>query len=274
MKYFFFITTFFFCQYANAQNKTGELLDKTTAKKYWDSAKIIDLSSMKRQLLLDSALMFDPTNAYYWQQKGMPLFKQQKYELGLPYLDSAVKYDRRRWLPYRAFMKSMFQRSYRNAIEDFNAAKQIDCLAYEMDHPYDFYLSLCYLQLNDFETADFFLTKCIKEREAKFGNKVVHYLHHFYKGVIQMEKEEYENAINSFDVCLKIYPQFSDGKYYKAKCFIKQNNYTTALNILKEAKNNFDQGYTITEDNVIYERYPYQLRPKWIEGMIRWLEKR
>ena len=44
--------------------------------------------------------MFEPTNAYLWQQKAMPFFKQKKYELGLQYLDSAIKYDQTNYEDY------------------------------------------------------------------------------------------------------------------------------------------------------------------------------
>jgi len=78
---------------------------------------------MKRQLYIDSALNIVPKASQLWQQKAMPLFKQKKYEIAMPFLDSAVKYDKtKHWLEYRAFIKCIFQKSYRAAIKDFNLA--------------------------------------------------------------------------------------------------------------------------------------------------------
>ena len=71
---------------------------------------------------IDSALVIRPNDAFLLQQKAMPLFKEKKYELGMIYMDRAVenddKYDK--YLSYRAFIKCIFQKNYREAIEDFD----------------------------------------------------------------------------------------------------------------------------------------------------------
>jgi hypothetical protein len=35
-----------------------------------------------------------------WQQKSMPILKAKKYEVGMKYLDKAVKYNPERWQSY------------------------------------------------------------------------------------------------------------------------------------------------------------------------------
>ena len=64
------------------------------------------------QECLDAGLKKDSTIAYLWQQKAMPYFKARKYEVGMPLIDKAVFYDEKRWLPYRAFIKCIFQKKY------------------------------------------------------------------------------------------------------------------------------------------------------------------
>jgi len=223
---------------------------------------------------LDSAVKADPHNAYFWQQKGMFLFKEKKYELGLPYLDSAVKYNKGEdYLEYRAFMKCIFQRSYRSAIVDFNKAKIENPDGFIMDHEFDFYLGICYLQLNQFDSAETLFTRCIEKEKIRNGETWVHYMNWFYKGIALMEKGSYAKSIDCFDHAIGLYKRFSDAKYYKAICHYRLKDSEKALALFKEAQADLKEGYTINEDNVIYETYPHQVTLKWIENYLHYLDK-
>lgn len=61
------------------------------------------------------------------------------------------------------------------------------------------------------------------------------------------------------------YKQFSDAKYYKAKALDYLGKFEEASILIKEAKNDFEEGYTINEDNVLYEVYPYQINWKLVQ---------
>jgi tetratricopeptide (TPR) repeat protein len=225
------------------------------------------LFSMKRQLYIDSALNIVPKASQLWQQKAMPLFKQKKYEIAMPFLDSAVKYDKtKHWLEYRAFIKCIFQKSYRAAIKDFNLAQKQNGNSYVMDHSYEFYKGLCYLQLNQFDSAEYLIDKVIKE-EIKTRNEA-HHLHWLYLGIVQFEKENYIEAIKSLDSGLKLYPQFPDIQFYKALCLREQKQNKQAVELLLSAKDNLKTGYGINEDNAIYENYPYQINKSMVEAFI------
>jgi tetratricopeptide (TPR) repeat protein len=66
-------------------------------------------------------------------------------------------------------------------------------------------------------------------------------------------------AIAIFDKALKIYPEFSDVKYYKAICWFKQGKPKEEIGaLIGIAKEDAAKGYSINEDNTIYETYPYQ----------------
>src|SRR5690349_15024531 len=97
---FFFIWIASFGQEISLSKSDSAMLDR-----YISGYKSSNIYSTKYQAYLDSLLLLLPTHAYYWQQKGMPLFKQKKYEIGMAFLDSAVKYDSNQWLDYRAFIK-------------------------------------------------------------------------------------------------------------------------------------------------------------------------
>jgi hypothetical protein len=61
--------------------------------------------------------------AYLWQQNQCPIFKAKKYEVGMKYLDKAVKYNPERWQSYRAF-KMYFAKTYKESIIDFEDCKK------------------------------------------------------------------------------------------------------------------------------------------------------
>jgi tetratricopeptide (TPR) repeat protein len=106
------------------------------------------------QNCLDEGLKKDSTIAQLWQQKAMPYFKARKYEVGMQYIDKAVHYDQKEWQPYRAFIKCVFAKTYKDAIVDFEDCIKKNGNGYVMDHTYGFYIGLCYLQLNEYENAE------------------------------------------------------------------------------------------------------------------------
>lgn len=215
---------------------------------------------------IDSALALSPHDAYLWQQRGMPLFKQIKYQQGMPYIDSAVKYDPTEYHPYRAFLKCIFQKDYLGAIEDFTVLQREHPNAGVMDHEFNFYLGLCALQLSQYERAEELFTSCLVH-DRTLGGNWIHPLHLFYQGVARREEGLFASAIISFDSSLTIYPHFSDAKYYKAACLDAIGRHTTADVLRSEAKDDFMAGFTVNEDNAIYERYPYQVEKKWFDGV-------
>ncbi|MEP6929162.1 MAG: tetratricopeptide repeat protein [Flavobacterium sp.] len=215
------------------------------------------------QNCLDEGLKKDSTIAALWQQKAMPYFKARKYEVGMQYIDKAVLYDPKEWQPYRAFIKCIFAKTYKDAIIDFQ-----DCInkygnGYRMDHSYSFYIGLCYLQLNEYEKAEKIFKK-YNDNLFKNRDGLEHPTALFYYGIAKYELKQWTEAIVLFDKALKIYPNFSDAKYYKSICMIKLGANREEIKILyTQAKEDAKIGYTINEDNTIYESYPYQVRWKF-----------
>lgn len=212
---------------------------------------------------INAGLAEDSTIAYLWQQKAMPLFKRRKYELGMQYLDQAVRYDTG-WLDYRAFIKCIFAKTYRSALEDFDACEKLRGNSYVMDHSYHFYKALCYLQLNEYHTALALLKNQTDSLDHAKGTDWAHHLDLFYLGIAYYELQDYAAAVASFDRALSKFSRFSDAKYFKAKCLMLQGNTEKGMALLKEAKADFEKGYAINEDNSFYEDYPYQVNWKLV----------
>lgn len=228
-----------------------------------DSAHSYSYNSPYWSYYIDKGLQKDSTIAYLWQQKAMPLFKQGKYELGMTYLDKAVYYDSSRWLSYRAFIKCIFSKTYEDAIVDFEKCIALEGNSYVMDHSYLFYIALSKIQLNRFQEAELILNDEIKRIEETLGPEWTHHLVLFYYVITLYEQQKYAEAIKAFDKALVRYPKFSDAQYYKFLALHYMNpivNKEASQKLYEEAIKNLKMGYTINEDNAIYERYPYQLR--------------
>jgi len=190
----------------------------------------------------------------------MPLFKQGKYEIGMDFIDKAVKYDRKQWQDYRAFIKCIFAKTYKDAIIDFRDCKVRYGKSYVMDHSYDFYIALSYLQLNEFQRAEVIFKNDIDSLINNKSEDWVHHLDLFYYGISKFEQKKYKEAIEIFNWALKKYPEFSDVQYYKAWCLLELGKNEQAKKLFKDSKQNAENGFSINEDNEVYERYPYQVR--------------
>lgn len=246
----------------NTAFKQPALSDEEIIEKYLkNGAWRLRYFSPEYQMYIDSAIALKPNLAYLHQQKAMPYFKQSKYELGLKSLDRAVELDPKANLDYRAFIKCIFVKSYEASIKDFLQAKELKGEhGVIMDHSYDFYLGLCYLQLGDFSTALNYLERSIEQTKKASGENWVHFLDLFYAGIASQELKRYQESIQYFDKALKPYPNFSDALYYKALSLFRTGQQELAEKTLTECEIEFKKGYTINEDNAMYEKYPYQLK--------------
>jgi tetratricopeptide (TPR) repeat protein len=259
----------------SCEEKQEAILIKTTTKySVIEKDSIIDevfkvvaktrLNSQKRRDVLDSAITKYPSIAFFYQQRAMPLYKQDKDELGLPFLEKAAELNPEKYLDYMAFMKCIFSKNYKASIVDFEKYLNLYGEGYVMDHTYYFYIGISYLQLNEFEKAKSYLEKSILQTETESGRDWVHYLDLMYLGIAKMELKQYEEAILDFDESLLQYENFSDVMFYKAICLFSLGKNEEAKKLVEEAKKELLNGNTINEDNVIYERYPYQIRKSWL----------
>ncbi|WP_299323201.1 tetratricopeptide repeat protein [uncultured Maribacter sp.] len=243
-------------------------IDSIHIREYVEKSFQTPLHSLEHQQYLDSALTIDPANAWLWQQKAMPLYKARKYQLGRPFLEKAVEYAPEKYLDYSGFMRCIFSKDYLKSITEFMRAKKEYGDGYVMDHTYNFYIGLDYLQLNKFSKAKEFLLLSKEQQFHDFPNdtpqEACHYLDWYYLGIADFELGNYEEAITSFDMSLKVYENFADALYFRGRSMTKLGNVEGA----EWEKKAFENGKnTINEDNVIYEIYPYQVFHKLNESV-------
>jgi len=222
------------------------------------------------QLYLDSAISLNPNYAYLYQQKAMPYFRQGKYEAALEILDKAVIVNAQAYIDYRAYMKCIFGSRHKEAILDFIEAKKLKGeKGYVMDHSYDFYIGLCYIQLNEFTKAIEFLKKSIENIEKTSGASWVHWFDYFYAGIAFQELQNHEEAIAYFDKSIANHKNFSDAKYYKVISLYRLKKYDEAKSLLLECEFDFRAGYAINEPNSKHEIYPYGISQELIDILKR-----
>ena len=116
------------------------------------------------------------------------------------------------------------------------------------------------IKTEQFDKSQAYFAKAEQKSLQDFGE-----LHHtlwFYKGIVAMELQEYQKAIDAFAAAILAYPEFSDAYYYKVFCMFKiGNEYTDEMKELFEKGALYkSQGYSINEANLLYEEYPYQVK--------------
>lgn len=262
MKYFYlclgFLSCISFAQNSTASKEVKEKQEAIIEEFATNCAHKYSYNLPEWQECLNRGLEKDSTIAYLWQQKAMPLFKARKYEAGMGFIDKAVRYDAKRYLDYRAFIKCIFAKTYREAIVDFEKCIALYGNNYVMDHTYQFHIALSYLQLNEFKKAEEIFKRDTDDQARKFGE--AHYFDLFYYGISLYEQKKWEEAIVAFDQSLAQYPEFSDVKHYKAICLARQGKSDASKALFEEAKKDLAAGYTINEDQIFYETYPYQIK--------------
>ena len=169
-------------------------------------------------------------------------------------------------------MKCIFVKNHREAIKDFELVKSKNKNGVIMDHSYDFYIGLSYLQLNQLQKAEEYLKNSIDYSEKHW--KAAHFNEYFYLGIIKMEQENLIEANQLFDKVIGIYKEFPDALYYKALLLEQQNKYLEAKQIIEQAIMNMTKGYSINEDNAKYEDYPYQIKRDWLTYELEIINKK
>ncbi|AZA77312.1 hypothetical protein EG347_07230 [Chryseobacterium sp. G0186] len=259
MRILFLLACFPIIMFSQSNTMTKDLNDaqkKVFLNLIKEDSKV-SIFSVQHQQYLDSILAILPKEAFFWQQKAMPLFKQKKYELGMTYLDKAVELDKtNHYKEYRAFIKCLFQKDYVSSLNEFKELSKENEAGAVMDHPYGFWMALCCLQLNQFD-----LSRQYMEKAVLFGRKynVVNPYEMLYLGIIEYETGNYSNAVEYLDISLKHYKNFADAEYYKALSLNKLNKGLEAKTLFLKSKKDFEAGITFNEGNSLYEAFPYQV---------------
>ncbi len=230
------------------------------------SVSIYDLDG---QLVADSLLRIDSTNAQIWQRKSMPHLKNGDFISWSKYINKAVLYAPERYLAYRGFCKAIFVKDYESALLDFEAIQKLKPTApvYEMDHSAEFFRGMCYMELGKLDSARFFMEKSIKWQMDNKGAEWTHFVDFFYMGIIYYELNDLSKAQYYIDASLKNYAQFPDAHYYKALILNKLERNGEAMEHLVAIENAWKKKYRMNEDNETYVNYPKQIGQTEVDNL-------
>jgi len=267
MKKIYFLITFCIlvtsCNVQNkdivSENKKNAIIEKYLKNGAWNHHFL----TKEWNEWIDKGIQEDSTIAYLWQQKALPFWKQKKYQLGIVYYNKAVELNEQHWLSRLAFLKCIFAKDYEGALYDLKKYKREYGSTYEQDHTLEFYMGICYLQLNQFDKALRTLKENVETQEKEHGASWVHFLDRYYLAIAYYEQNNYTIAISELDKVIKEYPNFSDAQYYKSICLNYLGEKEKAKILMTEGKSNFENGNTFNEDSNLYENYPYQLTWQW-----------
>lgn len=226
-----------------------------------EKEQIASIYRLKGQLYADTALMINPKSAEVYRHRAVPFLKNGDFETWIKYIDKAVALDPIKVTDYRAFCKAIFIKDYEGAIKDFDAAQKIkgNEINFVMDHTYEFFKSLCYLEMGDFASAKDMMQKSVNWQLKNKTLEWTHYVDLFYLGVIYWELKDVEKAQYYIDLSLKKYAQFPDANYYKALILNQLGRKGEAMEHLLTIEPNWKKGYRMNEDNEIYSNYPHQI---------------
>jgi tetratricopeptide (TPR) repeat protein len=210
-------------------------------------------------LYCDSLIAACPNIAYAYQQKAMPLIKCGDYAKAFPLIDKAVALDANKWLAYRGFLKCIFTKDYASALVDFRRVAQLKLNGREMDHTYAFFAGLCNMEMGNYKQAEADFNEDMRQQSGADGRGEIHFNTLYYAGLRALKQQQYPQAQDYLERCLKAYAQHPEGNYYLALVQRAQGQEAAARQHLDAAQRALISGYRLNEDNIFYTNYPGQI---------------
>ena len=204
------------------------------------------------------------SDCYY--HKGICSLKINQKENGFKDFEQALKYNNKNGeiYYYKAFF-FMDSENYEEAIDTYFKAINLNKEIYTNKNDGYFNIAYCYLQLEKFEEAKKYLILSKKINEDKIKNYFINGVNaceegnigpqlylldfskiykeirykfidiNYYFGICNLELNNYEEALNNFNMCIKYDNKFGDGYYYKGIVYSKLKKYQNAIEQYKKA---------------------------------------
>ena len=170
--------------------------------------------------ILDSAISLNPYNASAFREKSVWFTKTGDYEKAFNLLNQAVLLDSLDALGYRGWIKLYKLHDYNGAIRDFEGFNSLSSGTSSVWGENVLFLTgLAKKQLGHFEAAISDFTQYINETTQESGEDWVDVYTFVYRGICFRNLQEYNKALDDFNMTLKHYPQSPEAHWQKVLAF-------------------------------------------------------
>lgn len=167
---------------------------------------------------------FEEKNADLFHEISVWNTKNGNYSLAVQYLDSAAKYDKEVY-GYYGWVSLYYYRDYQKAIDYLETYDSLtpNFSDYPMGESILNLKGMAYMNLSQYEKAISYFEKHIEFEKTKNGENWIDPISPYYRGICFEKLGNIEKAMESYDLALKIKPEFPEALYHKALLTKEEN---------------------------------------------------
>lgn len=218
-----------------------------TAHKYYQFSR-------EFQTIMDRAIAIDPTFDYAYSEKSVAYLKSGDFLGWKPLIDKAVSLNPRGNLGYRGWCRYQFFRDYRGAIADIERLDSLmdSNIGFSVNGDYHLNIAkaLCYKAIGQKDKAIDIIEQQLKDPQHEPG-----LYDHLHLGVLYLEKQEWDKAIQLFQLQSQ-HNELAENQYYLGVGYknlgqvdAQQKALQKALDLYDEKRRMFDP-YTTHLDKI------------------------
>ncbi|WP_338732002.1 tetratricopeptide repeat protein [Mangrovimonas cancribranchiae] len=279
MRHLIFTIALFFSLFLFAQPNCEAFKHYGDTLKYKACIKAMEISghyqfSKEYQSILDRAIEIDSTFDYPYWAKSIAYLKSGDFITWKTLIDKAVALNPKTHLGYRGWCRYQFFRDYEGLIEDI---EKLDSLVdydigYSQNGTYHLNIAkgLCYKAIGDKDKAITIIKNQIQLNVQENFVGAYDYLH---LGVLYLETNQYEKAINTFKKQSEN-NELAENQYYLALTYRELDNFTKYTSCLNKAKQLYIVGkrmfdtYSNPMDKIYLETIENELKSFQKAGII------
>ena len=239
LKFFLSLPLFFV---ACTQPQVKQNAERSLA--FLDSAGHNYQGNVKNMTYLMKAIENDSTHAEAYRELSIPYLKRGYPHLWFPLMNKAVELDPS-WTGSRGYNYLFFYRDYKRALADFRATDSLTpgFTDFPQAMSVRYLKGLCFLGMEQYDSALFHFQEYIDEDVQKFGLEWVDQVVFIYRAIIYNHLKEYDKALQETRLGLFIFDQSADLHYYKAIAHQNMGQLDSARIHSAKALEYFDIGY-------------------------------
>jgi tetratricopeptide (TPR) repeat protein len=214
--------------------------------------------SFRSQMFFDSLLTICPKLAIVYREKSVPFLKRGDYQTWYHLISKAVDLEPQNYLHIRGWCRIKFLHDYRGGLNDLQRYDSIVKGSYKVvdDTHIKVWMALAMQGLKDYSTALKRLDEALESTISSKGGDWVGLYDYLYRGILKLDMNNIEGAINDFDAQIKLYPKLANAYYYRGIAFSKNGMTNDACTNFEVCLKYFLEGYFIQDP---YVRMPGEI---------------